>query len=623
MAEPYILDEELEEPVVELSGSSSDSEEEESDSEDDEAVEEFIPIDGSPPPRVSDHNVPSSFSAAPVRSVYVEDEITKRRRLDEEVCSSNADEGSQWNRAEIDGLFCSICMEAWTSEGDHHICCLPCGHLFGLSCINKWLRQKRSSGKCPQCNRKCTLKDVRKIFAPRIAVVDEESQRRIHSLEAKCASLEKKGAGWCKKEALWHRQETDLQQKVKLLTERAAYLERLLADLQNKQTGLFTASRGEHVPFVAISNLKASYDILFIILHLLALVDNTATSNFSMQGSSANFELQGELNVEGARLFDINISSQTLLVTRRPPKVGGCNVTKISLMPPHGTSNIVLPSSTGIIKDLHFCPYFFLSRLYTSLESNSITLSYELPFPAWSCSWDLNSPHHIYAGLQNGMLLAFDIRQTAKPLESRLGLSRNPVHTIHSLECTLPTNARALLSASSLGICQWNFASDEERPHLVPITTNQGVCISLAQSPTTDDIVASFRPKVDTSTEVASQTLASPSQNTGIGIQGSHLHMKRLGSNYEAIGSASATVSDIRLPRSVIIPNETKNHPCLFASEEVAQGLLLQELPSFAVARRLQPHRSFISDIRYASNHGQRVLGCLSDTTLQLFTTKT
>ncbi|CAN1775898.1 E3 ubiquitin-protein ligase RFWD3 [Linum perenne] len=531
MAEPYILDEELEEPVVELSGSSSDSEEEESDSEDDEAVEEFIPIDGSPPPRVSDHNVPSSFSAAPVRSVYVEDEITKRRRLDEEVCSSNADEGSQWNRAEIDGLFCSICMEAWTSEGDHHICCLPCGHLFGLSCINKWLRQKRSSGKCPQCNRKCTLKDVRKIFAPRIAVVDEESQRRIHSLEAKCASLEKKGAGWCKKEALWHRQETDLQQKVKLLTERAAYLERLLADLQNKQTGLFTASRGEHVPFVA---------------------NNTATSNFSMQGSSANFELQ-----------------------------------------------------------------------YTSLESNSITLSYELPFPAWSCSWDLNSPHHIYAGLQNGMLLAFDIRQTAKPLESRLGLSRNPVHTIHSLECTLPTNARALLSASSLGICQWNFASDEERPHLVPITTNQGVCISLAQSPTTDDIVASFRPKVDTSTEVASQTLASPSQNTGIGIQGSHLHMKRLGSNYEAIGSASATVSDIRLPRSVIIPNETKNHPCLFASEEVAQGLLLQELPSFAVARRLQPHRSFISDIRYASNHGQRVLGCLSDTTLQLFTTKT
>lgn len=27
----------------------------------------------------------------------------------------------EWNRSEIDGLFCSICMEAWTNDGDHQI----------------------------------------------------------------------------------------------------------------------------------------------------------------------------------------------------------------------------------------------------------------------------------------------------------------------------------------------------------------------------------------------------------------------------------------------------------------------------------------------------------------------
>ncbi|CAN0926945.1 E3 ubiquitin-protein ligase RFWD3 [Linum grandiflorum] len=619
MAEPNSSDEELAEPVIEVSGGSSDSEEEEADSEDEESEEEFIPIDDSPP-RVSDHNVPSSSSR--VRSVYVEDDATKRRRVDEEVCSSNAGEGrhgsqgSQWNRAEIEGLFCSICMEAWTSEGNHHICCLPCGHLFGLSCINKWLGQKRSSGKCPQCNRKCTSKDVRKIFAPRIAVVDEESQRTIHSLEAKCASLEKKGADWCKKEALWRKQETELQEKVKLLTERTASLERLIDDLQNRPTGLLAASRGQHSPFGA----KIT----------------TATSNFSMQVSSGSFELQEELNVDGGRLFDINISSQTLLVARRPLQVGGYPLTKISLMPPHGTSSIILPSSTGTIKDLHFCPRNPSTVLFVSLgkkvsilslDSNNITLSFNLPCPAWSCSWDLNSPHHYYAGLQNGMLLAFDIRQTAKPLEYRQGLSTNPIHTIHSLEFngSLPPNVRAMLSASSLGICQWNFESAEERPSLVPVAANQGVCISLAKSPSTDDIVASYRPKVETTpSEAESQTHASSSQNAGHGTQGSHLHLKRAGDNYEVFGGASATVSDIRLPRTVIIPKE-KDHPSLFVSgDEVAPGLLFQALPSFAVTRRLlQPHGSFISDLKYAGNQNQRVLGCLRDTSLQLFTTKT
>ncbi|CAI0471387.1 unnamed protein product [Linum tenue] len=641
MAEPYNFNGESVDPVVEveLSGDESDSDSG-SDYEDDgpptpaeeeEEGDEYIPI--APSPRVPVNHVPSRSSR--VLSVNVEGERTKRRRGEEgrvaaavaaEVCSPSS-QGSQWNRVEIDGLFCSICMEAWTSEGDHHICCLPCGHLFGLSCINKWLRQKRSSGKCPQCNRKCTLKEVRKLFAPRIAVVDEESRKRIHFLETKCASLEKKDAEWSKIEALWHKKESELQQKIKQLVERTVQMQRSLDNFNNTVAGLYTARRGHHVPFIP---------------------DNTATSNFSMQGSSGSFELQEELYVEGARLFDINISSQTVLVARRAPKVGGCHFTKISLMPPHGTSEIFHPLSTNIIKDLHFCPRNTSLVLFASLgkklsilslESNNISLSYDLPCAAWSCSWDINSPHHVYAGLQNGMLLEFDTRQTAKPLESRSGLSNNPIHTVHSLPYngTLPIGARTVLSASSIGICQWNFEAAEERPSLVPTSGNQGVCISLAHCPTTENIVASYRPKVETlpSCEVAatgSQAFVShSSQAIGQGIQGSHLHLKRTGSSYETLGSASATVSNIRLPRCTIICRKQEQlqqqQPCLFVSgDEAAQGLLLQELPSFAFNQRLQSSRkSFISDVKYASSaniQGGGVLGCLSESTLQLFTTR-
>ncbi|GJU16304.1 zinc finger, RING/FYVE/PHD-type containing protein [Tanacetum coccineum] len=38
-------------------------------------------------------------------------------------------------------------------------CCLPCGHMYGFSCIKKWLLLSSSSGKCPQCNTLCSFQD--------------------------------------------------------------------------------------------------------------------------------------------------------------------------------------------------------------------------------------------------------------------------------------------------------------------------------------------------------------------------------------------------------------------------------------------------------------------------------
>eukprot|EP01018_Ginkgo_biloba_P034261 Gb_28485 [translate_table: standard] len=38
---------------------------------------------------------------------------------------------------------CPICMEPWTEDGEHRLCSLACGHLFGRSCIRSWLQQSR------------------------------------------------------------------------------------------------------------------------------------------------------------------------------------------------------------------------------------------------------------------------------------------------------------------------------------------------------------------------------------------------------------------------------------------------------------------------------------------------
>ncbi len=41
-------------------------------------------------------------------------------------------------------ITCSICLGEWTSGGEHRLVSLKCGHLFGESCIAKWLQAKAS-----------------------------------------------------------------------------------------------------------------------------------------------------------------------------------------------------------------------------------------------------------------------------------------------------------------------------------------------------------------------------------------------------------------------------------------------------------------------------------------------
>ncbi|KAJ7976907.1 E3 ubiquitin-protein ligase RFWD3 [Quillaja saponaria] len=595
-------------------------EEEDEDEEEEEEDEEYIPVVGSP--RVSQDGLSTSEQTRSFHEVFEngdEEEGNKRRRIEGgEACSSNgigsvqSSQGNEWNRGEIDGLFCPICMDAWTNDGDHHICCLPCGHLYGMSCIKRWLQQRKNSGKCPQCNRKCTLKDVRKIFAPRVVAVDEESLKRIRSLEAKCDSLEKKGADWCKKEAEWKNKEAELDLKVQKYMERTTYLEHLLGDRQSRRSGIVNAWDCQ---------LKPTSEDIFV-------------PKVYRQRSSCSFKLQEVLQLDGARLFDIDTSSQILLIARRPSRMGGMYLlSKLSLIHPYEMEDILLPSNTSAIKDLHVSPANGSLALFSSLgkklsvlsmESNNVVLAYDLKTPAWSCSWDLSNSHYIYAGLQNGSLLAFDIRQTMGPLKTFNGLTCNPVHSLQSLvqDSTLPSGVRTVLSASAIGPCQWNFGGAEQGPYLVPETENRGVCISLAYCPSSDDIVASYRPKVDMTGDIlVSQPSLTPFQINGQGIQGSHVSFKRMGSNFQQLGSTCANVSDVRLPKSAIIDTESGSR--FFASgDEVTSELILQELPSFTVLQHFKSSEHPMRDLKYSHALGVGLLGCLSESSLQLFSTK-
>ena len=86
-----------------------------------------------------------------------------------------------WNRikhgkihtAESPDDICVICYENWTNAGTHGLCSLPCGHLFGQSCINKWLQDH---DRCPECNAISAQTDIRLIRARNLKVIDNTNE---------------------------------------------------------------------------------------------------------------------------------------------------------------------------------------------------------------------------------------------------------------------------------------------------------------------------------------------------------------------------------------------------------------------------------------------------------------
>ncbi|GJY90763.1 zinc finger, RING/FYVE/PHD-type containing protein [Tanacetum coccineum] len=95
---------------------------------------------------------------------------------------------------------CPICLKPWTLDKIHQmrylsstlflpllyllflnlrmllVSCLPCGHMFGMSCLKKWIKD-RPSDKCPHCYQNFSLESVRLLYAPRLCIPATADQK--------------------------------------------------------------------------------------------------------------------------------------------------------------------------------------------------------------------------------------------------------------------------------------------------------------------------------------------------------------------------------------------------------------------------------------------------------------
>uniref|UniRef100_A0A0D9VNF4 RING-type domain-containing protein n=1 Tax=Leersia perrieri TaxID=77586 RepID=A0A0D9VNF4_9ORYZ len=435
---------------------------------------------------------------------------------------------------------CPVCMEPWTSQGAHRICCVPCGHVYGRSCLEKWLQQcGNTSATCPQCGKRFQHKGITNLYAPEVAVPNNDLEKEVLHLKRKSESLEEK--------VMKH--------------------EKLLEEMNERLLEMTSAQKRQVVSEQTLMNDIGSSKRQKMAEHLIGttyLEPSTSAKEDFSSSDSCNFVFQKEIVMDGLRVMAIDALNQIILASGKAPGVGQEHVlSKFSMCSHYESRNIQLPPDTKTIRDICILPSG--SAIFTSLgrklssfsmTTDRVVLQCDLPCPGWSCSAD-ESSHHICAGLQNGNLIIFDIHQTSIPLHSMAGLSRHPVHTLHKV---IDNNgSRKFLSASSIGPCMWDADGNQGRPNLILGTDCQRVCIALACAPPSSDlIVASYRPKVDTSEDATSSQvyLSQTPTPSGNGKLGHHALIRRVGnlSSFTRERMCSAFVSEIRLSKSAIIP---------------------------------------------------------------------
>ncbi|OAE25727.1 hypothetical protein AXG93_4368s1870 [Marchantia polymorpha subsp. ruderalis] len=472
-------------------------------------------------------------------------------------------------------------------EGDN--ISLACGHLFGKSCIKRWIKQGgRRLSKCPHCNKRAKVEDLRNIYVPHIAVTD--------------------GQGY------------EMAQEVKRLKSENEELKRMNAELQMEMDRLLRS--------------------------------------------------EDEIHLLGAKVFDMDAYSQMGLVSNKASNHGSTfGLTRISLITLSEVQYLSLPPGLGAIRDVRFSPSGKLALVSSlgkrlslySLESNNIVINYALQSAPWSCAWDPSVPNQVYAGLQNGSLLIFDLRQTSSPIASVNGSSTRPVHTLQSVQSQ---TRKGILSASSSGAYFWDMGAtaalaEIQRPQCISEDYREKLCVSLAYAPCLKTAVASFRPSPLAHSEASSSANASiqadflsqpcttarrslePVSSTQTSTQDHPSHCV-FSSRFEdslsestaggkvgrrewrweggktMVGHKSTSV----MPRSAIIvePMSGISLRTSFAcGDEGTNAVWLWDMNTLSVTQTLVPHQSPVLDVKYV-DIGERILmGCISEKTFQLY----
>ncbi|NXI71648.1 RFWD3 ligase, partial [Anseranas semipalmata] len=375
---------------------------------------------------------------------------------------------------EEEGDTCAICFEQWTNAGDHRLSALRCGHLFGYTCIERWL--KGQAGKCPQCNKKAKRSDIVVLYARTLKALDTSEQERMKS------SLEKEQM--LRRQAELESAQSRLQLQV--LTDECSKLRKQVQELK---------------ALVAQHNASAS--------------QQPGSSRTHFPGGLPSSQSQRKYHLEkvfvvsqagNCRVMAYCDSLSCLVVSQPSPQstfIPGCGVKMMSVA--NLKSSQYIPIHSKQIRGLAFgsrTDGLLLSAALdntlklTSLATNTVVQTYNTGRPVWSCCWCLDDTNYIYAGLVNGSIMIYDLRDTNSHVQELVPQkSRCPMVSLSYLprmaSASLPYGG--ILAGTLEGACFWEKkAGNSYRPH--HLLLEPGGCIDIQTEISTRHCLATYRP---------------------------------------------------------------------------------------------------------------------------------
>ncbi|XP_044048245.1 E3 ubiquitin-protein ligase RFWD3 [Siniperca chuatsi] len=368
------------------------------------------------------------------------------------VQSSHSEEG--------EGDSCTICFEAWTTAGEHRLSALRCGHLFGFTCIQRWLKAQGPAAKCPQCNKKAKRSDIVLLYAPKLRALDNSEQESLKKSLEQEQSLRRKA----------ELESAQYKLKLQVVTNKYGQAQQ---ELQELRTLMAQAGRSS-VPSSSSSSSSSSAST-----SLLLGLSQSRTAQYSF--SKAVLLSQAG----GSRVLSYCEPLSCLLASQPSPHstlVPGCGVKMVSVV--NMKASQYVPIHSKQIRGLSFNRQndsLLLSAALdntiklTSLLTNTVVQTYNAGKPVWSCCWCLDNSNYVYAGLSNGSVLVYDTRDTSTHVQELQPLrSRCPVASL----CYVPRAASSsfpcggLIAGSLEGGCFWEQVNETTyRPHVLPLET--------------------------------------------------------------------------------------------------------------------------------------------------------
>lgn len=350
------------------------------------------------------------------------------------------------------GQQCPICLEEWTTAGEHRLCCLKCGHLYGLSCLNRWLSSQPNKT-CPTCKQKVARNDIRHLYATKLIAIDNSEVFELKKkLEAKTKSQNKIQIDY-----------TRCLYSISLLTEQNKLLKQELAVAKATSGSTEVSASNTTVKLYKDKSIKICNEGACRVMASYPNIDLVAVSTKSENPLFPGF---------GMRKIDVNSY-----------KFSG-----------------FIPLHSQPIRDAKFHqqnPWLLTVSLDKTFKivdcgSHSTIKSLSYNSPLWSCCWHATEEHLFYVGEQEGSVSKFDMRQMSTPI-TKLVVENNwsPVVSLASVE-NQDTNINQGVMVCKLDSL-WYFEHTDSNYNMNDLPV-EGAFVSMAYDNTAKQILVSFRP---------------------------------------------------------------------------------------------------------------------------------